>query len=178
MLFRSSRRTWACFPEKRFRFLAHLHPKMLAILGWGEKIPLEWAVYHGWPLRVFLLVLMEGIRWFPRKRGIEFLFQKDDGGRTPFRRACEKHGRDEVIKVIEHCLVNCPHDPYDTPQALLSAAVRNKIDLEGVYFLLRREPDVLAKLLFAPTGSCDCGGGGDALSFERRKRQRHEPYAR
>ena len=32
---------------------------------------------------------------------------------------------------------------------MISAAINDNIDLDGVFFLLRREPDVLQKLLFA-----------------------------
>ena len=54
------------------------------------------------------------------------------------------------MKGIESVLVDCPNgNPYDTPQALLSAAVNGSIGLDCVYFLLRREPDVIAKLLSA-----------------------------
>ena len=39
------------------------------------------------------------------------------------------------------------HPPYDTTRALLVAATSNRISLDGVYFTLRREPDILKTLL-------------------------------
>ena len=37
--------------------------------------------------------------------------------------------------------------PYDTAQALIEAATSEQISLDGVFFFLRREPDVLQKLV-------------------------------
>jgi len=54
---------------------------------------------------------------------------------------------EEVLRKIERVLTNFPGDPYDTVEALLSAANNERISLDCVYFILRREPDVLAKLL-------------------------------
>ena len=44
-------------------------------------------------------------------------------------------------------LNNFSGDPYDPIQALLVAATNETIELDCVYFVLRREPDLLAKLL-------------------------------
>ena len=71
--------------------------------------------------------------------------------------ACKEHGKENVIEVIENVLVvaDCcsnNNTPYNTAHALISAAIDDDIHLDGVFFLLRREPDVLQKLLF-PAGS-------------------------
>ena len=90
------------------------------------------------------------MRYFPKKKGIHFLFLRSRFGRaykTPFYVACEKYGREEVLKSIEKVLVDCSNNPYDTAEALVLAAINDEIDLDCVFFLLRREPDVLAKLL-------------------------------
>jgi hypothetical protein len=49
-------------------------------------------------------VFETGIRYFPKKKGINLLFRKDDNDNTPFRRACEQLGYKEVMKVIEDTL--------------------------------------------------------------------------
>ena len=41
----------------------------------------------------------------------------------------------------------CGHQPYDTIEVIFEVATLERIALEGVFFLLRREPDVLQKLI-------------------------------
>mmetsp|Transcript_28244 Transcript_28244/g.31638 ORF Transcript_28244/g.31638 Transcript_28244/m.31638 type:complete len:150 (+) Transcript_28244:388-837(+) len=41
--------------------------------------------------------------------------------------------------------------PYHTVDILLSAVIDENLSLDGVYFLLRREPDILQKLLSSST---------------------------
>jgi len=94
------------------------------------------------------MVFKAGMTYFPKKKGISLLFHKDNHGDTPFQLACEKYGKEKVIEVIENVLADCSNTPYNTAHALISAAIDDDIDLDGVFFLLRREPDVLQKLLF------------------------------
>merc|ERR1712176_621166 len=70
---------------------------------------------------------------------------------SPFKVACRNHGREEATQAIENALNDCPdgEHPYDAAQALLSAAVDQSVDLDCVYFILRREPDVMSRLLSA-----------------------------
>ena len=51
------------------------------------------------------------------------------------------------MKVVEDTLINSSDGNFDTADALLSAATNELTSLDGVYFLLRRDPDVLQKLL-------------------------------
>ena len=110
---------------------------------------------YGLEIQEFQLVFEAGIRYFPKKNGIRFLFQKSKySGTTPFKMACKQFGRDKVMKMIETTLIDCcpagDNNAYDAPQALLSAAVDPIIHLDCVHFVLRREPDVLSKLLSSP----------------------------
>jgi hypothetical protein len=93
------------------------------------------------------LVFKAGIRYFPRKEGICILFRKDNDGDTPFSDACKLLGRDKTMKVIETTLAENSDNKYVTSNVLLSAAIDDKIHLDGLYFFLRREPDLLLKLL-------------------------------
>jgi hypothetical protein len=45
------------------------------------------------------------IRYFPEKKGINLLFHKNDIDLTAFQHACNKYGRDEVMKVVEDILI-------------------------------------------------------------------------
>ena len=51
------------------------------------------------------------------------------------------------MKVIETTLAENSDNKYVTSNVLLSAAIDDKIHLDGLYFFLRREPDLLLKLL-------------------------------
>ncbi|OEU12748.1 hypothetical protein FRACYDRAFT_270462 [Fragilariopsis cylindrus CCMP1102] len=71
---------------------------------------------------------------------------------TPFRMACMNSEHGKVMEVVEDTLAHCYASSDNTPplnieEALLSAAIDENIHLDCVYFLLRREPDILRKLL-------------------------------
>ena len=56
------------------------------------------------------------------------------------------------MKMIEETLICCYSFPDNTPplnvvEALMTAAIDEDIHLDCVYFLLRRQPDILQKLL-------------------------------
>jgi hypothetical protein len=55
----------------------------------------------------FRVVFEYGIRYYPKKKGICLLFQKNTVARTPFQSACSRHGRDKVKNVIEDTLLDC-----------------------------------------------------------------------
>jgi hypothetical protein len=152
----------ACFSEKRFRILVKWDPSSL--------IPSSTDQYDGWlpplhnaarivatnfSIRGFQLVFEAGIKFFPKRKGINLLFHKTIlNYDTPFQRACKTFGREKVMKIIEDTLVRYSDTPINIADALLSAATDKNVILDGVYFLLRREPDVLQKLLsFSPSSS-------------------------
>merc|ERR1711907_240048 len=95
----------------------------------------------------FQFVFQRGLRCFPQKEGVLLLFRKNDECEAPYTGACKEKGTKETLKAIENTLIKCSDRPYNTAAALLSAAVDESIILDGVNFLLRREPDVLQKLL-------------------------------
>jgi hypothetical protein len=62
-------------------------------------------------------------------------------------------GREKVMKIIEDTLVRYSDAPINIADSLLSAAIDENVTLDGVYFLLWREPDVLQKLLSSSSSS-------------------------
>ncbi|MGK3749528.1 MAG: hypothetical protein ACI8RD_001823 [Bacillariaceae sp.] len=142
--------------EKRFRFLAEWDPTALAqidvIIG---CLPLHHAACNNnYSIRGFQLVFEYGIRYFPKKKGINLLFRKKNNGVTPFQYACERLGCEKVMKIIEDTIFrySSSSSSDDTPslnivEALMTAAIDKDIHLDCVYFLLRRQPDILQKLL-------------------------------
>jgi len=145
------------FPEKRFRFFARWDPDALTRTDSDDYLPIHYASNYS-TLRGFQLVLEAGIRYFPGRKGINLLFRKDSFDDTPYRCACEKHGQEVVSKAIESTLIDCADEPYDAAGALVLAAIDDNVDLDCVYYVLRREPDVLAKLLSASGGNRSGGG--------------------
>lgn len=100
--------------------------------------------------------------------GIRLLFQKTDGGSTPIKTALHhfQYNKQDLMTVIEEILQR--YTTTDTvtgndnnnnnnfrrnndailDDTILTAAMDESIHLDCVYFLLRRQPDALRRLLF------------------------------
>mmetsp|Transcript_16234 Transcript_16234/g.44948 ORF Transcript_16234/g.44948 Transcript_16234/m.44948 type:complete len:438 (-) Transcript_16234:451-1764(-) len=132
-------------PRKRFLYLVDWDPTTLAQPDTHGRIPLHyWAVTSTiLGLGDFRTVLKAGLRHFPMK-GIGLLFQKDNKGNTPFQLACkpwpyqldptEKRTVKEITDGINHEV---------DANTFLHACSNKRIHLDGVYFLLRRQPQLL-----------------------------------
>jgi hypothetical protein len=151
------------FPEKLFQFLVEWDPTSLILNDDDEhgtilhKAVLSLAV----SLRRFQLVFEHGIHYYPNKKGINLLFKKDYHNETPIHDACKKFGRARVMDIIEETLLDFQrrsdddnkNGSYNIVDALVTAAIDEDIHLDCVYFLLRRHPDVLHKLLLSSPSS-------------------------
>ena len=161
------------FAKKRFHFLSQWDPNALTH---PVSLHLHFFVHNPKAsIQIFKATFKAGMFFFPKKKGIHLLFQKDTIGRTPYKIACASYdqlfqkntfhtpfygsyasygvhyaskskGRDAVMEVIESTLSNCSDKPDNFVDAFLSAAVEKSISLDCVYFLLRRDPDMLHKL--------------------------------
>jgi len=102
------------------------------------------------------------IRYYPVKKGVRLLFQKDNDGNTPLQLACQKYGRDEVMNTVDEILPRYAQDtPLNSMEALIVAAVDDTIHFDCVYFLIRREPDLVLRLLpWGRKNNNNNGGGG------------------
>jgi hypothetical protein len=144
------------FAEKRFRFLAEWDPSALTQTYHDGQLPIHCAAEIS-SIQGFRSVFQAGIHYYPKKKGISLLFRKDDHDKTPFQYACRNFGYQTVIKVIEETLADHYHlnddsdddanGTYNIVDALITACIDEHIHLDCVYFLLRREPDVLQKIL-------------------------------
>ncbi|VEU41547.1 unnamed protein product [Pseudo-nitzschia multistriata] len=76
-------------------------------------------------------------------------YDEDDTNITPFGEACWKYGRKETIQLIESTIADSSSretttmETECTRRALILAATNENISLDGVYFLLRRDPNLL-----------------------------------
>ena len=109
------------------------------------QLPLNGAIVGS--IQGFKFVFEYGIRYFPKKKGISLLFRKMNSGRTTFQYACINLGYEKVMEAVEDTLACHSGTPVNVTEALLSAAIDEEVHLDCVYFLLRREPDLLLKLL-------------------------------
>jgi hypothetical protein len=149
------------FGKERFRFLVEWDPTALMHTNQQHKcVPLDFAVRAS-PI-AFYVTFDAGIRYFPKKKGISLLFHIDEDDETPFQYACKNYAREKAMKVIEDTLTYYHSGtPLNIADALLSAAIDDGIHLDCVYFLLRREPDVLQKLISAKAESAEAMAEGD-----------------
>jgi hypothetical protein len=112
-------------------------------------------------IRGFKLFFDYGIRYYPKKKGINLLFRKNNDGTTPFQFACRTFGYDEVMKIIDDTLARYSDTPVNVAEALLSAVIDENIHLECSYFLLRRQPDILVKLLLSAPAAVVAAAGSN-----------------
>ena len=140
-----------CFAERRFRFLVDWDPTALMHIK-NDSVPLHSVSFYK-SFQAFLSVFDAGIKYFPNKKGINLLFQINHFSymNTSFQRACKQFGHEQVMTGIEDTLTRYSDStPLNVVEALMTAAVDEDIHLDCVYYLIRREPNVLQKLL-SPT---------------------------
>jgi hypothetical protein len=120
-------------------------PEALTYTCSNRNAPLHYAALNNKDNSIngFQFVFDYGIKYYPRKNGIRFLFKKDRHNKTAFQFACEIHGRHEVMRVIEETLTK-----YQSMLRMLYYFwLMKKIFIWMICFLIRREPDVIQKLL-------------------------------
>ncbi|OEU10420.1 hypothetical protein FRACYDRAFT_247514 [Fragilariopsis cylindrus CCMP1102] len=145
------------FAEKRFRFMVEWDPSALTQTyhdghHHDGQLPIHCAAEMS-SIQGFRSVFEAGIHYYPKKKGISLIFKKDNHDfHTPFHYACKQFGREKVMKAVEDTLIRCCSSSEDTPslnavEAFMMSAINEDIHLDCVYFLLRRQPDILQKLL-------------------------------
>jgi len=127
----------------------------------GNWLPIHWSSEQE-DIRVFIMVLKAGMQHYPDKFGFvfgegthrnsnpEFLFQG-----TPFQRACKKYGQEKVINEVINCIkeycaafmssssstsTSATNNSMET-SLLMSAITDELIHMDGLYILLRKDPE-------------------------------------
>jgi len=139
------------FSERRFRFLIEWDPTVLTHTDEHGTLPLHSIAFKS--IQSFQAVFETGISYYPHKKGICLLFKKDNYNETPFQMGSTRLGRNEIMDVVEDT-ITCSYSeetPLNIVDALLTAAIDDAIHLDCVFFLLRRQPDVLVDLLLGST---------------------------
>ena len=135
--------------EKRFRFLSDWDPValMTPCFDTNSYLPIHYST-DCQDIQSFLLALDAGMRHNPTKLGFAFTEGKDEDVDTreiPYHKACNKFGEEKVRREVLDRIMKCPET--NTDRFLLSAAVDEAINLDGLYILVRREPAALQRLL-------------------------------
>ena len=142
---------WNYFAQHRFRFLIEWDPSsLLQTEGDLGTLPIHYVTNN---LRSFRVVLDSVIRFYPRWKGINTLFQKTNSfvWRVPFELACDKLTRAAVMNVVEETLVRYTtndglvNDNFGN--AMILAATDNRISLDGLFFLIQRQPNSMLSML-------------------------------
>jgi hypothetical protein len=150
------------FAQKRFLFLVEWDPNALTQTDqrdWRNKqgwLPLHFAALQS-TIIGFRSVLDMAIRYFPCKKGISLLFLKDYKNDWPLTIACDEHrfGRVKSMKAIEASMTIYSSTTLEDKseitspilnivEAIIYAAINVNIHLDCVYFLLRRQPDIIS----------------------------------
>lgn len=137
------------FAEHQFQFLANWDPDSLLSSDRDGWTSLHHACYAG-TSPMIQAVIKTVICFFPRKRGVCLLFQENGDlflYDTPFQYACGSLGREKTIEIIENTVNGYANNSWGTADALILAATDERIHLDGVYFLLRRDPMALLCML-------------------------------
>ena len=138
------------------------------------------------------VVLDSVIRFYPRWKGINTLFQKTNSfvWPVPFEVACDKLTRAAVMNIVEETLVRYTTTNGlvndNTGNAMILAATDDRISLDGLFFLIRRQPDSMLSMLrhrnnnnnndrinTNNTGNTDNGSNDNHGSESTRKRKRN-----
>ena len=161
------------FARQRFEFLVQLDPYALITQPRSEgeivgALPLRDCVFC---IEDFEIVFEAMVRNFPKMKGICTLFQTGtdpstgDKQSSPFEAACDfahicrtecpsRWGSVEVMDVIKRVLErnsylipNVNDQTQNCNDAIVLAMLDDSVTLDGLFFLLRRSPDILGKIL-------------------------------
>ncbi|OEU23455.1 hypothetical protein FRACYDRAFT_216370 [Fragilariopsis cylindrus CCMP1102] len=148
------------FIEKRFRFLVEWDPSALTQTNEYGWLPIHCTSAES-SIRGLELAFENGILYFPKKKGINLLFREDKYGETPFQLACEKYKPKQVNEIVEDTLIRYitsfdnHASPLNIADALMMAALEENVHLDSVYTLIRRQPDILQKILSESDADAD-----------------------
>ena len=139
------------FPQQRFRYITDWDPlSLLSSNPHHRYSPLHKAAMCT-SIFGFRDVFDASIRYFPSYRGFLSLFQMNNVNDTPFQLACTKFTRDKVMEVVEQTLVQHYSSantiiPFNFGTAFMNAAGDDRIHVDCLYFLSRRQPNAMVNM--------------------------------
>ena len=158
------------FYPRRLRFLVEWCPQSLPhVHTWGHVSLHFVAADTSRSIQDFQTLFDYCIRYYPKMKGINLLFQQDNAEMTPYHYAIQKFGRKKVMNVVEEVLTRYANTtPIQTEEAVILAATDDRVHLDSVYFLLRRDPKVLcgSRLLLPTVEVANDGDDNDDVASE------------
>jgi len=136
------------FNKNRFRWFVEWDPTSLDTFCRPlRELPLHFAAQNS-TIQGFRFVFEFYIRYYPKKKGLHLLFTKNVLGRTAFELACDKHPlqHDELRAIVETTLDNSDQ-PLNIVDALVTATISERVHLDCVYTLFRRNPVTVVNAL-------------------------------
>ena len=142
--------------EKRsriFEYLVNWNPEaLLKSEGWDNGL-LPHLVGTSSTHNVFITTMQLGLIYFPNKFG--FMFHIDQqSGMTPFKYLCDKYNLRDQFSQLFFRLFREPEDsitayPWKKKEAFMMLVTNDKVHLDGLYSMLRQDPNLLQHLLGA-----------------------------
>ena len=106
---------------------------------------------HSTAIENFVVALEAGLKHYPEELG--FIFQKNSSGETAYELVFDRFGKDEAWRNIEKCFEETRNvkmverNPMTSMYPfMLAAAPEETGDLNMLYYLLRRDPEVLYRV--------------------------------
>ena len=129
-------------------------PESLLQLNSNGELPLHFSTTT---VQKFRVVLDAMFHYYPRWRGLHALFRIDDDGYTPCQLACHhnlKNERTTVIEIVEETLIRySTTTPINMHKALVVAVTDERIHVDCLYFLMRRNPNVMLGIIHRRSGT-------------------------
>ena len=142
--------------EKRsriFEYLVNWNPEaLLKSEGWDNGL-LPHLVGTSSTHNVFITTMQLGLIYFPNKFG--FMFHIDQqSGMTPFKYLCDTYNLRDQFSQLFFRLFREPEDsitayPWKKKEAFMMLVTNDKVHLDGLYSMLRQDPNLLQHLLGA-----------------------------
>jgi len=148
--------------ESRTQYLINMDPMTLALPcdpENGNCLPIHWSAGQE-GIQLFCSIVKAGILYSPEKFGFVFSdgTHQDINGRvfqgTPFQSACKKYGQENVISEVINCITeyyfasSSASTSSDIETFLLMSAITDEaIHIDGLYILLRKDPEAAFLML-------------------------------
>ena len=132
----------------KFRYLVNWDPTLLKRGDRYDDLALHIVIDGDDSIATFVAVLELGVKYFPNKLGFLYHMNMNKEGHkaTPFERACDDYGEEEVTKIVNNVLFP-KIDAMESPESILvSLAMDDAVHMEVIYTLLQRNPSVLARV--------------------------------
>jgi len=156
---------WSCKPKAKetFEYLVDWDPEALKEYKFEGNRFLHAFIGGLWPIDSFAMVFKFGMKYYPEELG--FLFRKNSDGDTACKLVFDEYGKEKAWGVIEKCFdetrdVNkmIKMNPMTNLYPFILAAGDKTGDVNTLYYLLRRNPEVLFH--GGQAGSLDSGDVG------------------